>query len=274
MLKLTQTSTDILEFSINYAKNFLVVALCLFLAFIIVLVFSYEHISLQANLSKDNLTVRHFTLLKGFKMQEFRLSSVKQIHLNPRSITSRSQKYSYENPVIIFKNGEKLNLLKSARQVGFRSNFADNFNSFLKKPSLSVFETTSLYFGIISAILLSVLAVVILILLALAFFIGNTNIIFDKTKNQYFFNYSSPMKQGEKGSLSDIENVLLLTRVKNPTFEHQAGLHLELTNEKTIMLQASNELSSNKPSEKVIQLREQAEKIASFLKVNLKEEEH
>ncbi|WP_291725289.1 hypothetical protein [Bernardetia sp.] len=271
MLKLTQNSSEILELSINYAKNFLVVAFFVALAFMVVLAFAYEHISLEANLSKDTLKTSHFRFFSGFKTKEFRLSSIRKIDLGSSSSKMRSQKYNYENPILILNNGEQIKLLSGKRQVGFSSSFTEEFNRFLQQRNQTSFKTTERYFGVLSAIILIPTGIVILILLALGFFVGNTNYIFDKNKNQYFVKYSSPLKQNKQGNLSEIKNILLLKKVEHPTFDYQAGLHLELSNHKTIMIITSAELSSNPPTEKAIRLKQNAEKMAHFLNVEVKQ---
>lgn len=272
MLKLTQNSSEIFELSINYAKNFLVVAFFVGLAFTIVFVLVYEHISLEANLSKDMLKVSHFRFWSGSKVQEFRLSSIESVNLGEYSSRSRSQKFNYEKPILVFKNGEYVELLGGKRQVGFSSSFADKFNTFLHQRNKPLFQTKEIYIGIMSAIILGILGVFLPILLALALFIGNHSFVFDKPKSTYFIKYSSPLKTNKKGNLSDIKSVLLVSKVKSPTFEKQAGLHLGLTGQTSILI-ISAVINTENPTEGATQIRQNAEKLAHFLGVEVREEQ-
>jgi len=92
--------------------------------------------------------------------------------------------------------------------------------------------------GIYSIGFLVALGFTLLVMLVFLFFIRDVKIIFNKKTDSYKVNYFAPAYKNKEGSLSDIQNVLIISEVSESFGKKQAGLYLGLKNKESILLKS------------------------------------
>jgi len=155
MLKITQIEPNILQLHSGYLKTFLIVMGIAFLSFVVLFIFSYQHVSIKANRSENTLLFQRLSFFSGSESQKIKLSEVQEMRPNLSSkdvaTTDRTSggRATYERPSIKMKNGEEFFLLKRSRSVLYVSKLFRKFNRFLKGSQENTFSQRTVYMGII-----------------------------------------------------------------------------------------------------------------------------
>lgn len=235
---------------------------------------NYEHLSIKANRSENTFSAQQFSFLIGFQSQEIKLSEIEEMWANHKtfevygSVRTTGNKIIKVRPILKMKNGEDIFLLDEFKEELFSFNAYVGFNHFLKHSQENTFSKRPIYMGAWGVGFLIGFSFTLLVMLVGVFFIGNVKIILDKQSNTYKTKYLSPLHKNKKGSLSEIQNVLLISEVSKSFGKKQAGLYLNLKNKEMILLKSLGFYDQEQVTEESLApFQANGKKIADFLEV-------